>query len=207
MSISEAKLEASRTNGAKSQGPTSAVGRAKAAQNAIKHGLCGKFFVLQSESQDEYNALLQRFIDAEKPLDDVEYELVAKMARSTWMSERAVRMQNGCFTQQPQTDTLKAESMAYISVRDDLDKFLRYQTTHDRAYARAAAELAKRRKERAAEQRGFVSQQRAEKKQSQQDELFEIRKTSAQLTVELKQITILEKIDRAGGGKSLQKVA
>ena len=207
MSISEAKLEACRVNGAKSQGPISAVGRAKAAQNAIKHGLCGKFFVLPSESQEGYNDLLQRFINAEKPIDDVEYELVAKMARSTWMSERSVRMQNACFIQQPQTEELKAESMGYISVRDDLDKFLRYQTTHDRAYARAAAELAKRRKERAAEERRFVSQKAAEKKQAQRDELHELRKTNLQLTIELKQITILERIDRAGAGKKLQKGA
>ena len=207
MSISEAKLEANRANGAKSHGPTSAVGRTKAAQNAIKHGLCGKFFVLQSESQDDYNVLLQRFISAEKPLDDVEYELVAKMARSTWMSERAVRMQNACFEHHLQSDSEKSESLQKISVRDDLDKFLRYQTTHDRAYARAAAELQKRRKERAAQERGFVSQRRAEKKEKQQDELFEIRKTSAQLTVELKQITILEKIDRAGSGKTFRKTA
>ena len=207
MSISEARLEASRANGTKSHGPTSAVGRAKAAQNAIKHGLCGRFFVLQSESQDEYNALLQRFIAAEKPLDDVEYELVAKMARSTWMSERAVRMQNACFEHHLQSDNEKTESLQKISVRDDLDTFLRYQSTHDRAYARAAAELQKRRKERAAQERGFVSQNRAEKKQAQQDELFEIRKTSAQLTIELKQITILEKIDRAGEGNTLRKTA
>jgi hypothetical protein len=147
MSISEAKLEANRENAQKSSGPTSRAGRARAAQNAIKHGLCSKFFVLESENQDEYNALLQRFIDAEKPIDDVEYELVAKMARSTWMSERAVRCQNACFQHHPQTDDHKAESKQNISVREDLDKYLRYQTTHDRAYARAAAELAKRRVE------------------------------------------------------------
>ena len=207
MSISEAKLEANRENAQKSSGPKSRVGRARAAQNAIKHGLCSKFFVLESENQEHYNALLQRFIDAEKPADDIEYELVAKMVRSTWMSERAVRCQNACFQHQPQTEAEKAESRQGVYVLADLDKFLRYQTTHDRAYARAAAELAKRRKERAAQERGFVSQQRAEKKQTQNDEIFELRKMNAQLTIELKQIRILEKIDRASGGNAFQKAA
>jgi hypothetical protein len=92
-------------------------------------------------------------------------------------------------------------------VLKELDKFLRYQTTHDRAYARAAAELAKRRKERATQERGFVSQKRLEKKEKQHDELYEMRKMSAQLTVELRQIQIMEKIDRAGALPRAQKAA
>ena len=67
MSISEAKLEANRANAALSTGPTSRVGLARSAQNAIKHGLCSKFTVLESENQDDYNDLLKRFIDTEKP--------------------------------------------------------------------------------------------------------------------------------------------
>ena len=175
MPISKRKLEANRRNAQKSSGPTSAVGKARAAQNRISHGLCGKFYVLESESQDDYNDLLERFMKAENPIDDVERELVAKMARHTWMSERAVRLQNACFRPQPRTEQEK-EGYANIAVRSDLDLYLRYQTTNDRAYARAAAELAKRRKERQLAERGFESQKRAaaeegrrEKRQIQRD--------------------------------------
>ena len=161
MPISKRKLEANRRNAQKSSGPVTPIGKAKSAQNRISHGLCGKFFVLESESQEEYNDLLERFMKAEQPVDDVERELVAKMARHTWMSERAVRLQNACFLPQPRTEQEKAEGYCNIAVRSDLDLYLRYQTTNDRAYARAAAELAKRKKERQIAERGFESQKRA----------------------------------------------
>ena len=163
MQISQAKLEANRANAQKSTGPTSEFGKAMAAQNAIVHGLCGKFRVLESESQEDYNALLQRFMDAEKPVDSVEEELVAKMARATWMSERAVRFQSGCFSHTSRSEQQVADDEQTIQVQlKELEKFTRYQTTQDRAYERAAAALAKRKKQREMERRGFESQKRAE---------------------------------------------
>jgi hypothetical protein len=209
MSISEAKLQANRENAQKSSGPRSAFGRARAAQNAMKHGLCSAFCVLESESQEEYNDLLQRFINTEKPADDVENELVARMARETWMSERAVRCQSGCFVHEPQSKELWAESKQAITVKfRELEKFTRYQTAHDRAYDRAAAALAKHRKERLAEQRGFVSQQRAEaaevrkekqearreKREKQSDELFEIQKSREIIRRDLDQFRFYDKL-------------
>ena len=115
-------------------------------------------------------------MQTEKPVDDVERELVAKMARHTWMSERAVRLQNACFLPQPISAEEHAEGFANVCVRSDLDLYVRYQAASDRAYARAAAELAKRRKERQLAERGFESQKRAaaeeerkEKRQIQRD--------------------------------------
>ena len=123
------------------------------------------------------------------------------------MSERAIRFQNGCFEHRPQSDTQKEEEKQHVYVLEHLDRFLRYQTAHDRAYARAAAELAKRRKERAAQERGFVSQRRAEKAEKQRDEIHELKKTNLQLTIELKQIRILEKIDLASEPPKAKRAA
>ena len=179
MSISEAKLEANRANAAKSTGPTSKAGRARAAQNAIKHGLCSTFIVLESEDQEQYNRLLQRFMDAQQPADAIEEELVAKMARATWMSERAVRFQSGCFIHKAQTPDQKLnDEQTATMMLNELDKLMRYQTMHDRAYDRAAAALAKHRKEKLAQERGFVSKEREqaaearrEKREKQGDEV------------------------------------
>ena len=207
MSVSPAKLEANRLNGAKSHGPISAVGRARSAQNAIKHGLCSTFFVLDSEDQDLYNDLLQRFMNTEKPADDVENELVARMARATWMAERAVRYQHDCFIHHPRTEEQIADDSQRIGIRfPDLEKLLRYQTMHERAYDRAANALAKHRKERAAQERGFVSQKREEaadlrkenqearrqKQEKQRDELFEIKKSRERVKRELDGIRLLK---------------
>jgi hypothetical protein len=182
MPVSKRKLEANRRNAQKSCGPTSPAGKVVSAQNRIAHGLCGKFIVLESECQEDYNDLLERFMQTEKPVDDVERELVAKMARHTWMSERAVRLQNGCILAQPRpAHEPEEEDYAFVAVRTDLDLYIRYQTANDRAYARAAAELAKRRKERQLAERGFESQKRAaaeevrrEKRQIQRDERHKI---------------------------------
>ncbi len=162
MSISKRKLAANRANAQKSSGPTTAAGLARSSQNRIVHGLCGKFNVLESENQEDYNNLFERFLSSEQPADDVERELVAKMCRHTWMSERSVRFQDACFQHRPFTGDQRANDRQTIAVLKDLNLYLRYQAANDRAYQRAAAELAKRRKDRAWERRGFESQKRAE---------------------------------------------
>jgi len=200
MSISEAKLLANQENAKKSTGPTSFAGRARSAQNAMLHGLCSVFFVLPSESQEKYNAFLQSYIDSWKPVDAVEQEMVAKMAQSMWMSERAVRLQGGCFQHFPQNEQQQLESRQDLHVKlEDLGKYQRYQTTHDRAYTRYQTNLINYRKQREAERRGFVSQARAEaaearleKREKQRDERHKLAMQKAYIEVEHKKITYLK---------------
>jgi hypothetical protein len=175
MPSSKRKLAANRANAQKSIGPVTAAGKEAASQNAFKHGLCGKFHVLSCEDQSEYDDLFNRFVEAEKPFDDVERELVAKMARHTWMSERAVRCQEACFLVQPQTPDDEVNRQDGIAVRTDLEMYLRYQAAHDRAYQRASNEVTKRRNERRKDENGFVSQKRSEA-QEQRRETAEIRR-------------------------------
>jgi hypothetical protein len=170
MPISKRKLAANRANAQKSTGARTETGKETVAQNALKHGLSGgNFQVLSCENQDEYNASFERFMEAEKPVGDVERELVVKMARHTWLSERALRCQEGCFLVQPRTPEEKENRQNGIAVRTDLEIYVRYQAAHDRAYARASAELMKRRKERQLAERGFVSQKRAEAAEERRD--------------------------------------
>ena len=176
MSISKRKLAANRANAQKSTGPTTAQGRATVASNRVQHGLCGRFRVLASESQDEYNDLVQRFLEAEQPADQVERELVAKMARHTWLSERAVRFQDACFLFQPQTPEQQTNEKQSVGVMKDIHVYVRYQAAQDRAYQRAASELAKRRKDRLLAERGFESQKRARAEEKRRDERQEQRR-------------------------------
>jgi hypothetical protein len=208
MSISSRKLAANRANAQKSTGPQSPESKEKVALNALKHGLCGgKFQVLSCEDQDEYDDLLRRFMETEKPVDDVERELVAKMVRHTWLSERAVRLQEGCFLVQPQSPELEAAGQTGIAVRSDLDNYLRYQTTQDRAYNRAAAELAKRQKERRLQAAGFDSQKRAEAAEQRKAELHPMKVRTANARVQAHELRNLKAMFTELGPEVAQEFA
>ena len=168
MPISKRKLAANRANAQKSTGPTSAAGLETSSQNRRTHGLCGKFVVLANESQEMFDELFAAFVEVEQPANPIEHELVLRMAQQRWLSNRAIGYQNACFTVQPTTEDNIQTRTRSVAVNAELDRFLRYLASSDRAYARAAAELARRKKARELEARGFESQKRAEAKQEQQ---------------------------------------
>jgi hypothetical protein len=168
--ISQAKLTANRSNAQLSTGPTSESGKAIVSQNATRHGLTGKFKVLPSESQSEFDQLLAGFLRAEKPVGDDEIAMVHQMAESVWLSRRSLRLQNDCFLIL-ECGTPEEQRAAHKS----LALFVRYQTTHDRTFCRYATELRKRRNERARMERGFVSQKHKEAAERRRDEMHQMR--------------------------------
>jgi hypothetical protein len=165
------KLAANRANSQKSTGPNSDAGRAKSATNSRKHGLTGRFTVMTGENQEAFDNLFEQFMLDEKPVGSVEVELVRKMAEHTWLRERAARCQEACFVVMPQTPEQAANDEAEVRVRPELERYLRYQSHHDRAYQRAAAELLKRQKERRLAERGFVSQKHEEAEETRKAEI------------------------------------
>jgi len=48
----EKQIQASRANGARSRGPTSAQGKKNSSRNALRHGLFAGTVVLQGEAED-----------------------------------------------------------------------------------------------------------------------------------------------------------
>jgi hypothetical protein len=165
----ERQLMANRENAQKSCGPVSDTGKAKTATNSRKHGLTGRFTVMPGENQEAFDDLFEQFVRDEKPVGSVELELVRKMAEHTWLRERAARCQEACFLVMPQTPEQAKNDEAEVRVRPELERYLRYQSHHDRAYQRAAAELLKRQKERRLAEIGFVSQKRAERQEERLD--------------------------------------
>jgi hypothetical protein len=168
--ISEAKLLANRANAQLSMGAVTPEGKAVVSQNATKHGLTGKFKVLPSESQSDFDRLLAGLLRSESPVGEDEVEMVHQMAEALWLSRRAVRLQNDCFAAL-ESGTPEEQRPAHKS----LALYLRYQTAHDRTFFRFSAELRKRHNERARAQRGFVSQQYKEAAERRRQELHEAR--------------------------------
>ncbi len=206
---SELQCAANRANAQKSTGPTTTAGLEKVSRNALKHGLCGKFQVLPTESQALYNALLEGFLRAEQPADEVERELVTKMARHTWLAERAIRCQDSCFIVLSASEEDEAARKDPTIIDLQLERFIRYHTAHDRAYQRASKELQERRKQRLKAENGFVSQQhkeaaekRREKRSQQQDELHQVRHATAQINFQMKEQRYLKATAASGASKT-----
>ncbi|MBV9611927.1 MAG: hypothetical protein JO091_05620 [Acidobacteriaceae bacterium] len=157
------QIAANRRNAQNSTGPKTPEGKATVSQNRTVHGLCGRFYVVPGiESQEQFDTLLQQFLDENKPKGHTQRELVVKMAQATWLSHRAVRTQNECFILQPRTPEQIKNGDIPVRIDNELEHFTRYQAAHDRAYQRAAAELARLKKEERLAEIGFERQKRAE---------------------------------------------
>src|SRR5579863_1249270 len=63
--LSEAKLAANRANAHLSSGPVTDSGKQIVSQNAVRHGLTGKFQVMPDESQEDFDELLAGYRRAE----------------------------------------------------------------------------------------------------------------------------------------------
>jgi hypothetical protein len=92
--VSSARAEASRKNGARSRGPTTPEGKARSAQNALKHGMrAQKYVVLPEEDAAEFAALEAALILELAPQGVLQSILVRRIARAAWRLERAERLE------------------------------------------------------------------------------------------------------------------
>ena len=84
-----AQIEASRLNGAKSQGPTTEEGKATSSQNGVKHGLLATSVVIKGESHEKFQELLDSLVIEWLPFNFDEYALIEGMAVARWRQMRA----------------------------------------------------------------------------------------------------------------------
>lgn len=87
------KADIARSNGAKSRGPTSEAGKARSSQNAVKHGLTSKKFMILPGDQEEFNLHLAAVVSHWNPQTDYELYLVTKLARAEFQHDRAETIQ------------------------------------------------------------------------------------------------------------------
>jgi hypothetical protein len=98
MSLAPARAAASRRNGAKSHGPKTAVGKARASQNALKHGLCAhKHVVLNDEDARAFAALEATLLEELAPEGILQRLLAGRIVRAAWRLERAERIEAELF--------------------------------------------------------------------------------------------------------------
>src|SRR3954451_3314363 len=91
---SPAQVEAARRNGALSRGPVTAEGKARSAQNALKHGMrSAEFGLLPYEDGDAWEAHLADVRATYRPEDPVEVHLIEGIAVAQWRELRADRVE------------------------------------------------------------------------------------------------------------------
>jgi hypothetical protein len=87
----EKQIAANRANAAKSTGPRTRIGKAISSQNAARHHLLAKTFVLRSECSERFQELVESLYAEYNPKTPTEIALVDTMATARW---RLIRMSN-----------------------------------------------------------------------------------------------------------------
>lgn len=100
-----AQAEAARRNGARSRGPVTPEGKARASRNALKHGLAAaRHLLLESEDHASYEQLLAHLVEELEPASALEAQLVRRLAATLWKQDRADRLETEVLADRPQHD-------------------------------------------------------------------------------------------------------
>jgi hypothetical protein len=151
----QAQIDANRANAQKSTGPRTEEGKAASCLNHLSHGFASAARFLVGENQLEFLDLIDGLSEEYRPATLTEKILVEKMAHNQWLSLRATRLQGESLHRMRPGD-----------VDNGLGLLLRYQTTADRAFDKAHAELLKAQEQRKKSEIGFEPQKAAEAPQA-----------------------------------------
>ena len=148
----EKQIAANQRNAKLSHGPTTEAGLLASQINNFRHGLAVKthenFGLLYDENPEKFDELLNSLRQEHNPTTETEGLLVRRMAEYEWLRARALRFQADCLMLgEKSLDTAK------------LALFIRYQTTHERAFYKALNELQSLREQKRNTEIGIESQQ------------------------------------------------
>ena len=140
---SNPRAEASRRNGAKSKGPSTAEGKARASMNALKHGLRASAVVLLGDEDEAAFAALEQGLWADlRPEGPLESLLTKRLAVSAWRMDRADRIEADLLT----PPASRAGSLGEKITRDRhgpqaIDCLIRYRSATQAEFWRTLAAL------------------------------------------------------------------
>jgi hypothetical protein len=140
---SQRRIDASRANGRRSRGPVTPEGKARSAANSLRHGLLAKICLLESESREMFDHLVDSFAARFQPADEVEWGLVEEMVSATWRLRRCWAVETRVLDQEiaaqfegDQLDRIAA-GLAKAAAGQTLPLMHRYETRLHRMYQRA----------------------------------------------------------------------
>jgi len=114
-------------------GPTSAAGRAKSAQNALKHGACARTLILPTDSAEGWDILYSRWLEEYQPREaSLEADFVLRTAQAEWDRLRCKRAYDD-FLKTTNGEPLFMCKPEQIKMHDLM---LRYKNTAERSFHR-----------------------------------------------------------------------
>jgi hypothetical protein len=127
--LSPARAAASRSNGAKSSGPKTPEGKARSAQNALKHGMrAQKCVVLPGERASAFEAFEAALLEELAPEGALQAVLAQRVVAASWRLARTERLEAELFAQ----NMLDGRGLGLALIRDcnnarAFDTLLRYR--------------------------------------------------------------------------------
>src|SRR5579863_10402 len=118
--VSPKQLAANRANSAKSSGPKTPEGKARSAQNSVKHGFtASSFAVVRLEDLQEIARLKSDLVSVYQPVNSQEIFALERMALSQQAILRAARLESGLFTTSL-NETLDANDRPFTPMSKEL---------------------------------------------------------------------------------------
>jgi hypothetical protein len=173
----EAQIAANRENAQHSTGPNTEEGKANSCKNNTRRGFRGNFTVLPTESQEEFDMLLDNLRAEHKPQCILEDMLILKMAQHFWLSQRAQMLADLSMDQE--TPDANPDKLFTL--------WLRYQTANDRGFHKCVDQLLKLRAQRLKEVIGFERHEEQVSRAREQAETRQATETRKQASETRKQ--------------------
>ncbi len=158
MTPSPAHSDAARHNGAQSQGPVTAEGKARSSQNARKHNLLGSTRLLAGEDREEYDAIAASFLDEYRPATATEQFFVFEMIDAVFRLQRvrafSASIQEARMAAISDTPDLDVAAQAFDQLANEgpsLTLLLRYENQFRRQFDKSLESLLAHRRRAAAE--------------------------------------------------------
>ncbi|MCL6609878.1 MAG: hypothetical protein K6T74_17480 [Geminicoccaceae bacterium] len=143
---SPAQIEAARRNGARSKGPVTAEGKARASRNALRHGLCSPAILFPGEDPAHFEALRAALEAEYAPASPSARLLVERLAVTVWKLARCDRLEARLATIEPHCPTGRLFPdpglPRVLSRIPELATLLRWQAQLDRQLHRLTKSLA-----------------------------------------------------------------
>jgi hypothetical protein len=194
----EAQIAANQANAKRSCGPKTEAGKAASSKNHVIHGLSyrgGMFILLPWEDAEEFDVLVVDLKSQYHPMNRTEWILVERMAQHHWLRNRATLLQGNCFLDDGTIDDKR------------LALYLRYETTHERAFHKCLNELLRIRAEKRKAEIGFESQKRKQEEHDRKQEQHRMKKDLHGWSVTFAEAKVYHQKTLTDSVKTLQDIA